>query len=95
MIDSTPSSAGAAGAKALPPELAQAPARRAGRQRDEFSTTQADQLQAALARHPEIRPEQVERARALAADPAYPPLAVIRHVAAQILDAPDLTEDPT
>ena len=95
MIDSTPSSAGAAGAKALPPEPSPTHARRTGRLRDELSTAKADQLQAALARQPEVRPEQVERARALAADPAYPSPAIIRQVATQILNSPDLTEDPS
>lgn len=29
----------------------------------------------------------------LAADPSYPPMAVIRHIAAQVLAAPDLSEE--
>ncbi len=49
-------------------------------------------LRAELARQPEIRPEVVERARRLAADPDYPPTEVIRHVAGQILGSPDLSE---
>jgi hypothetical protein len=93
MIDSTPSPAGAAGAKALPPELSQLPARRLGRIRDELSTAKADQVRAALQRDPEIRPEMVAKGRALAADPGYPPPAVIRQVAGLIVDSPDLSED--
>jgi len=50
-------------------------------------------LRAELARHPEIRAEVVARARALAADPTYPPLAAVRAVADQVLRSPDLSED--
>lgn len=60
---------------------------------DSISTESAAFLRKALDRHPEIRPEVVERARALAADPNYPPVAVMKHVASQILGAPDLSED--
>jgi hypothetical protein len=59
---------------------------------DDISTSGAAFLRAELARQPEIRADVVERARALAADPSYPPLAVVRHVAGQILGAPDLSE---
>lgn len=38
-----------------------------------------------------IRPDIVARARALAADPDYPPLAVIRHIAQEILTSADAT----
>lgn len=38
-----------------------------------------------------IRPEIVARARALAADPHYPPLAIIRHIAQGILVSADIT----
>lgn len=58
-----------------------------------MSTENAEFLRAELARQPEIRPEVVERARGLAADSAYPPVEVARHVAAQILAAPDLSEN--
>ena len=44
-------------------------------------------------RQPEIRPEVVERARALAADPNYPPRDVLKNVSAQILNSADLSED--
>jgi hypothetical protein len=71
------------------PSAARAHAPRA----DRISTENAAFLQAALERQPEIRPEVVERARALAADPNYPPREVIQHVAQQILHSPDLSED--
>lgn len=60
---------------------------------DQLSADSAVGLQAALEADPEIRPAVVARAQALAADPGYPPIAVIRNVAQQILAAPDLSED--
>lgn len=60
---------------------------------DQISTQNAAFLRAALARQPEIRPEVVARARALAADPSYPSVETLRTVAARILGSPDLTED--
>ncbi len=53
----------------------------------------AEFLQSELKRQPEVRSEVVERARGLASDATYPPVEVARHVAAQILAAPDLSED--
>lgn len=61
--------------------------------RDLFSSESAATLRAELQRQPEIRPEVVARGRALAADPAYPPLSVLTSVARQILAAPDLSND--
>jgi len=49
-------------------------------------------LRSELSRQPEIRPEVVARARALAADPQYPRIEILRVVAQQILQAPDLSE---
>lgn len=60
---------------------------------DQLSTDRARWLDAALADQPAIRPDVLERARALAADPAYPPSDVILRVGALILAAPDLSED--
>ena len=60
---------------------------------DQFNTSNASYLIEALIRNPEIRPQVVERARALAADPNYPPIEVVRRVAEQILNSPDLSED--
>jgi hypothetical protein len=42
---------------------------------------------------PGIRSDVVARARLLAADPNYPPVAVIRQIAYRILAAPDLSEE--
>lgn len=60
---------------------------------DQISTESAAFLRAELQRQPEIRPEVVERARALASDPTYPSQDVLQKVAAQILGSPDLSED--
>lgn len=60
---------------------------------DRISTENAQFLRSELDRQPEVRPDVVERARGLAADPSYPPVEVRRHVAAQILASPDLSED--
>jgi hypothetical protein len=60
---------------------------------DRFSATNSAALHAALAAQPEIRPEVVARGRALAADPAYPPVAVLRQIGQMFLRAPDLTEE--
>ena len=96
MIDSTSSPDRASRANAYPVELAKRPtADAAGSQRDRLSTGAAEQLQTALANQPEIRPEVVARGRALAADPNYPSMAVIRNVAATIVNSPDLSEDPS
>lgn len=59
---------------------------------DRISTESAQFLRAELTRQPEVRPEVVARARLLVADPAYPPVSVIKSVAATILAAPDLSE---
>ena len=60
---------------------------------DQISTESAAFLRSELRRQPEIRPEVVARARALAADPNYPSLEALRKVAEQILGSPDLSED--
>lgn len=60
---------------------------------DQISTENAQFLRAELKRQPEVRQEVIERARALLMDPSYPNLEVLRTVAAQILSAPDLSED--
>lgn len=73
----------------------QATTRQAAARPDHMSTENAEFLRAELVRQPEIRAEVVERARGLAADSTYPPFEVARHVAAQILAAPDLSEDPS
>jgi hypothetical protein len=60
---------------------------------DQVSTEGAKYLRGALERQPAIRPEVVERARALASDPSYPSLPVIKRIAEQIVASPDLSED--
>ena len=90
MISSTSSSSGAAR-----PDLTLTNGPAASRPvtlRDQLSTEHAAFLNAQLAQQPEIRPDVVARARLLAADPNYPPMAVIQKVAGQILAAPDLSE---
>jgi len=72
---------------------AQTPARALPPRPDRISTDGAAYLHVALDRQPSIRPEVVERARALAADPSYPPPSVIKSIAQQIAGAPDLSED--
>lgn len=67
--------------------------RAAAPQSDRISTDSAEFLRSELKRQPEARPEVVERAKALAADANYPSAEIIRHVAGQILAAPDLSED--
>lgn len=62
---------------------------------DQLSTENAALLRTELARQPEIRPEVVERARALAADPNYPSLQTLKQVGRMILNSPDLSEDQT
>jgi hypothetical protein len=59
---------------------------------DRFAPEHTVALRAALQDQPEIRPEVVARARALAADPAYPSPAILRQVGEAILRSPDLTE---
>jgi hypothetical protein len=60
---------------------------------DQVTTESAALLRAALVRTPEIRPDVVARAREIASDPSYPPLAIVRLIAQQILASPDLSED--
>jgi hypothetical protein len=60
---------------------------------DRISTESAALLRSELVRQPEVRPEVVERGRALAADPNYPSAQVIQSVARRILASPDLSED--
>jgi hypothetical protein len=67
--------------------------RQTGLRTDQLSTENAAALRAALGREPAVRPEVVARARLLAADPQYPPVAVLHRVSAMILASPDLSED--
>ncbi len=60
---------------------------------DQLSTDSAAFLRSELERQPEVRPEVVERARALAADSNYPSRDVLSKVGEMILRSPDLSED--
>lgn len=92
MIQSTSNSDAAGRAQALAAAEAQS-AVHAPMKRDRLSTAGADYLRAALQAQPEIRPEVVERGRALAADPAYPSSEIIRHISAQIVGSPDPADE--
>ena len=92
MITSTTSTDRTARPEILPP-VGQPPARASAPRADQISTESAAFLRSALSRQPAVRPEVVARARALAADPSYPPPEAMRKVAEQILGSPDLSED--
>jgi hypothetical protein len=93
MIQSTSSSDGTAGPNSISLGLQPAAQQRAARGRDSLSTDQADQLRAALAQQPEIRPEMLARGRALADDPTYPPSSVIAGLAGMLVNSADHSED--
>ncbi len=60
-----------------------------GQAPDRFNPENTAALRSALAGQPEIRPEVVARARALAADPAWPTPEILRAVGSVILNSPD------
>lgn len=91
MINSTSSSDRTARTDSVPPIVLKSPAPRPGA--DHFSAENTAALRAALAAQPEIRPDVVERGRALAADPAYPSETILRSIGAMLLDSPDPSED--
>ncbi|MEO7597405.1 MAG: hypothetical protein ABIV50_00620 [Opitutus sp.] len=68
-------------------------ARQEASRKDLLSTENAAFLRSELVRQPEIRPEVVERARALAADPNFPSREALKKVAGFILNSADLSED--
>ncbi|WP_221029982.1 hypothetical protein [Actomonas aquatica] len=53
--------------------------------KDQIYSGASAHIKAALARHPEIRSEVVERARVLVDDPQYPPREVIDSIARELL----------
>jgi hypothetical protein len=94
MINSTSSANGAGGTDAISLSRQQALAKRpAGPDQDSVTTPNAAILADALNNQPELRPEVVARGRLLAADPNYPPMGIINHVAGLIVHSPDLSED--
>lgn len=56
---------------------------------DRFSPENTVVLRSALQQQPAVRPEVVARARALAADPAYPSSEILRRVGEAVLNSPD------
>ena len=92
MIQSTSSTDRAARANSVP-AATPSTVRNAPIQPDSLSTKNASYLQSALDLQPEVRPDVVARASALAADPNYPSPAIMKNIAGQILAAPDLSED--
>jgi hypothetical protein len=60
---------------------------------DQVHIDKASTLRTSLQAVPEVRPEVVQRARALAADPAYPSDGVISQISKAIVNSPDLSED--
>ena len=60
---------------------------------DQIHIDKAAALRASLQTVPEIRPDVLARAQALAADPAYPSDDIIHAVSALIVNSPDLSED--
>lgn len=90
MINSTSSSDRAARLDAVTPTPPPPHVRGPGA--DRFLPEHTVALRAGLARHPEVRPEVVERARALAADPSYPSPEILRRVGEIILGSPDPAE---
>jgi hypothetical protein len=56
---------------------------------DRFSPENTAALKSALQNQPEVRPEVVARARALAADPSWPTPGILRHVGGMILASQD------
>ena len=75
------------------PSTASAPVRESADRLDKISTENAAFLRMQLQKQPAVRAEVIARAKALAADPNYPPVEVMRKVAEQILNSPDLSED--
>jgi hypothetical protein len=92
MIQSTSNSDAAGRTQALAAAEAQS-ALHAPMKRDRLSTAGADYLRAALQAQPEIRPEVVERGRALAADPTYPTPEIIQRISEKIVRSPDPADE--
>jgi hypothetical protein len=95
MIHSTSSSGSTVGADAAFQNASKTSVRAQDPGQDSLSFNQADGLRHALASQEEVRPDMVEKGRALAADPGYPPAAMIRSIAQAILASPDPSEDPS
>ena len=92
MIDSTSSFDRAARTSPTSEDLAARTSNQAQRVRDRLSTENSQQLSAALQNQPEVRPDEVARGQALAADPNYPSASILSQVAGMIANSPDLSE---
>jgi hypothetical protein len=93
MIHSASSSSSSARNDAIAAAAGNPASRSARTPGDQIHIDKTALVRTALQQVPEIRPEVVERARALAADPAYPSDAIIRQVSSTIVNSPDLSED--
>lgn len=93
MIHSASSSSSAARNEAIAAANNGTASRSARGAADQIHIDKAAALRSSLQADPEIRPEVVARASALAADPSYPSDEIIRHVSAAIVNSPDLSED--
>lgn len=97
MIHSASSSSSSASASARQVAIAAAsptstaPAK--SRPIDQIHIDKASALRSNLQQVPEIRPEVVERAKALAVDPSYPSDGIIHAISKAIVNSPDLSED--
>lgn len=93
MIHSASSSSANVRPEAALAASAPSPRKAANSPADQIHIDKAAALRAGLQNIPEIRPEVVERAQALAADPSYPSDDIILKVSALIVNSPDLSED--
>jgi hypothetical protein len=59
---------------------------------DSLSSGSTQSLREALSQTSEIRPHMVERGKALAVDPSYPPRQIIESLAKLLVESRDLTE---
>ncbi|CAM2821052.1 hypothetical protein [Rariglobus hedericola] len=60
---------------------------------DTLDTSASTSLREALAALPEVRPEAVENAKSLLADPNYPPRAIIEDIARLFVQSQDLSNE--
>jgi len=93
MIHSASSSSASARNDAIAAAASASTGRALPAPKDQIHIDKSATLRAALQQVPEIRPEVVERAKALAADPAYPSDSIVRRISAAIVNSPDLSED--
>jgi hypothetical protein len=93
MIHSASSSSSSARNDAIAAAASASTSRSLPARNDQIHIDKSATLRAALQQVPEIRPEVVERAKALAADPSYPSDKIVRHISATIVNSPDLSED--